>query len=188
MLLLVDLLQALRGLSRLFRFDAGYRDYFDKTIQGTWRSFFAMMLVAPVVALTLPDDISKIYPNATSFEYLAVVVLIYIISWTLYPQIAHEICRRLGKQEAFPAYLTIYNWFQLIHIPFGILLYGILQVPSNEVLVLFRIVEYVCYFSYLFFLSRKSLQLGALPASAFVVADFLMSEGLVFVSLLILAH
>jgi hypothetical protein len=50
MQLLIDLVRAVKGLSRLFRFDASYVGYFDKSIQGTWRSFFAMMLVAPILA------------------------------------------------------------------------------------------------------------------------------------------
>ena len=58
MQLLIDLVRAVKGLNRLFRFDASYAGYFDKSIQGTWRSFFAMMLVAPVVALGVPDDLN----------------------------------------------------------------------------------------------------------------------------------
>jgi len=45
MQLLIDLVRAVKGLSRLFRFDASYADYFDKSIPGTWRSFFVMMLL-----------------------------------------------------------------------------------------------------------------------------------------------
>ncbi|HEY7688194.1 MAG TPA: hypothetical protein VH835_05855, partial [Dongiaceae bacterium] len=87
MQLLIDLLRAVRGLTRLFRFDENYRSYFDPSIQGTWRSFFAMLVVAPAVALRLPDDLASAYPAAGQFEFLAVEFLIYVIGWFATPVI-----------------------------------------------------------------------------------------------------
>ena len=119
MQLLIDLVRAVKGLSRLFRFDASYAGYFDKSIQGTWRSFFAMMLLAPIVALGMPDDLNKTYPNASEFEYLAVSTCFMSSAGSPSPVAMLEIGRWLKRSEAMPSYITVYNWFQLIHLPFS---------------------------------------------------------------------
>jgi len=171
MQLLIDLLRALKGLSRLFRFDPSYRDYFDTTIQGTWRSFFAMMLVAPTVALTLPEDLSKVYPNATQFEFFVVQVLVYIIGWAGNPVIAFEIGRWLKRAEAMPSYVTVYNWFQLINLPFALLDWGLWAAGSESFGLLLFLVYLTVYFVYLFYLARSFLKVEFYGAAAFVAAD-----------------
>jgi hypothetical protein len=188
MQILIDLVRALKGLSRLFRFDPTYRDYFDTSVQAAWRSFFAMMLVALTVVLTLPADISEAYPSATWSEFITVIILIYIISWTLYPLIAFEICRRLSRLDAFPGFVTIYNWFQLIHFPLTVLYWFMLLTPSAEMYYLNMVITYAIYFIYLFFISRSYFRLDLLPASIFVIADYLMGEGLSLVAKLMLRY
>jgi hypothetical protein len=186
MQILVDLTRALRGLSRLFRFDSTYRDYFGTTVQSAWRSFFAMMLVAITVALTLPADISEAFPEATWSEFLTVIILIYIISWTAYPLIAHEICRRLSLLDAFPGFVTVYNWFQLIHFPLVVLSLIIVHAPSAELEFLNMAITYAIYFGYLFFIARSYFRIALLPAGIFVLADYLLSEALTGVAKLVL--
>jgi len=42
-----EMMYALYGAYRLARFDAGGMRYFDASIDGFWRSFFAAVLIAP---------------------------------------------------------------------------------------------------------------------------------------------
>ena len=44
--------------------------------------------------------------------------LIYVIGWFAVPVVVLEIGRWLKRSEAMPSYITVYNWFQLIHLPF----------------------------------------------------------------------
>ena len=48
-----ETLRALYGAYRLARLDAGGMAYFDSSIGGFWRSFFAAVLVVPFYALLL---------------------------------------------------------------------------------------------------------------------------------------
>jgi hypothetical protein len=188
MQLLIDLLRALRGLSRLFRFDDGYRNYFDTTIQGTWRSFFAMMLVAPAVALRLPEDLGKIYPNATQLEYFAVTVLIYVIGWFAVPIVALELGRWLKRAEAMPSYITVYNWLQLIHLPFAIAIWAAVENGAAAIGSLVALLSLAVYLTYLFYMSRSFLRLEIHAAAVFVIADVAISLGLELVQYLALAN
>lgn len=171
MQLLIDLLRALQGLGRVFRFDDGYRNFFDTSIQGTWRSFFAMMLVAPTIALTLPDDLNKIYPNTTQFEFFAVQILTYVISWIGAPVIAFEIGRWLKRVDAMPSYITVYNWFQLVGLPFALLDWSTVAAGHESLAEIIFLLYFAVYFVFLFYLSRSFLKIEAYGAAAFVAAD-----------------
>lgn len=175
---LIDFLRALQGLGRLFRFDQGYRNFFDTTIQGTWRSFFAMMLVAPIVALNLPEDISIKYPNATQFEFIAVQILTYVIGWVAVPVAAFEIGRWLKRADDMPAYITVYNWFQLIHLPFAVATWAAMEGDLEVAASLLSLINLIAYFVYLFFLSRSFLRVEAYAAAIFVIADLAISLAL----------
>jgi hypothetical protein len=187
MQLLIDLVRAVKGLSRLFRFDAAFAGYFDKSIQGTWRSFFAMMLIAPIVALGQPDDLSKVYPNASEFEYLAVRYLIYVIGWFAVPIVALEIGRWLKRSEAMPVYITIYNWFQLIHLPFSLATWALVAGGLEGIGGLVELIGFAAYFIYLFYLSRSFLKLENYAAAAFVAADLAISLLLIQAQVIALA-
>jgi hypothetical protein len=171
MQILIDLVRALKGLSRLLRFDPSYRNYFDTTVQGTWRSFFAMMLVAPTVALTLPDNLGKVYPNATQFEFFAVQVLVYVIGWVGNPVVAFEIGRWLKRTDAMPSYITVYNWFQLINLPFALLDWSLSAAGMEGLGALLFLIYLAIYSIYLFYLARSFLKTEAYGAAAFVAAD-----------------
>ena len=44
----VEFVYVLRGLSRLVQFDIGGLGYFDRSIEGFWRSFRVALLIAPL--------------------------------------------------------------------------------------------------------------------------------------------
>ena len=178
MQLLIDLVRAVKGLSRLFRFDASYVGYFDKSIQGTWRSFFAMMLVAPIVALNMPDNLSEAYPNASEFRFLVVRYLIYVIGWFAVPVVFLEIGRWLKRSEAMPSYITVYNWFQLIHLPFAIAVWAAFEGGIDAIGGLIALISLAVYFVYLFYISRSFLRLENRTAAILVIADLAVSLAL----------
>lgn len=178
MQLLIDLVRAVKGLARLFRFDASYVGYFDKSISGTWRSFFAMMLVAPIVMLNLPDNLSETYPDTSEFRYLLVRYLIYLIGWFAVPVVALEIGRWIKRSEAMPSFITVYNWFQLIHLPFAIAVWAAFEGGMDAIGGLIALISIAVYFVYLFYISRSFLRLENHTAAIFVIADLAVSLAL----------
>jgi hypothetical protein len=175
MQILIDLVRAVKGLIRLFRFDASYAGYFDKSIQATWRSFFAMMLLAPMVLLDFPDDLTATYPNVSEFRFLAVEVLTYIIGWFAVPLAVLELGRWLKRSDAMPAFITVYNWFQLIHLPFVIAIWLAFNGGFDAVGGIIALLSLAAYFTYLFYLSRSFLNLEMYAAASIVAADLAIS-------------
>jgi hypothetical protein len=79
--------------------------------------------------------------------------------------------RKSKRSEAMPAYITVYNWFQLIHLPFSIASLALAAGGFDAIGNLVEPIGYAAYVVYLFYLSRSFLHLESHAAAAFVAAD-----------------
>jgi hypothetical protein len=111
MISLREVVASLYGAWRLVCFDRGALGYFDATIEGLWRSFFAAVLLAPFNFLAivlvrpeaLPDDL---------LHYGLAYLVVYALSWLAWPLVAVYLARALDRANALPLYLTAHNWLQ----------------------------------------------------------------------------
>jgi hypothetical protein len=111
MISLREVFASLYGAWRLVCFDRSALGYFDATIEGMWRSFFAAILVVPFDFLAnmlvrpepLPDDL---------VHYGLSYVVVYALSWLVWPLAAFYLARALNRESALPLYLTGHNWLQ----------------------------------------------------------------------------
>ena len=112
MITLREVVASLYGAWRLCRFDRAAVGFFDATIEGFWRSFFALALVAPfdfsIVLLVRADP----WPDDLVHYGLAYVV-VYILSWIVWPLVAFYLTRALDRADAFPLYISAHNWAQM---------------------------------------------------------------------------
>src|SRR5215475_13559901 len=108
MTMIVEVAYVFRGLRRPIQFDARGLEYFDRSIAGFWRSFRVALLVAPFFAIIIPYNLELIQPTASWQHIMLTEILIYIIMWTLYPTVAYEICRLLGREADYPGYIVVY--------------------------------------------------------------------------------
>ena len=143
------------GAWRLARFDAGGAQYFDAAPDAAWRSFFAVLLVAPAHTITLllqSESGSGVEPLAAFLVFL----ISYSLEWTVFPVVAHQVCQMIDRQRAFFRYLTASNWssmvtFHLLLVLTILVVGGV--IPSALVpIVIFAVQVYVL--GYLWFITR----------------------------------
>ncbi|HVO16033.1 MAG TPA: hypothetical protein VMV26_12500 [Alphaproteobacteria bacterium] len=111
MISLREVVASLYGAWRLACFDRSALGYFDATPEGFWRSFFAAALIVPfdfsAVLLArdepLPDDL---------LHFALGYLVVYVLSWLVWPLAAVYLARMLGRASALPIYLTAHNWAQ----------------------------------------------------------------------------
>src|SRR5262245_21915267 len=96
MLPLIEIAYALRGLWRLVHLDPRGLEYFDRSIGGFWRSFRVAFLVLPAYVLLIPARMTMDPPTGSWQRIFAVEILIYLISWLVFPVAAYE--RRVGTE------------------------------------------------------------------------------------------
>jgi hypothetical protein len=105
-----EVLSALYGAYRLARFDGSGMGYFNLTVEGFWRSFFAAVLVAPAYAILVGMQLSA---QAEAFN-LALLFLTesigYVLAWCAFPIIALVLTRVLGLDRNYVALIVAHNW------------------------------------------------------------------------------
>ncbi len=105
-----DVVAALYGACRLMRFDAGGMTWFDLSIPGFWRSFFAALLVAPFFAVLVGMHFTRGDQPFDPGWAALVMTVAYCLSWAAFPIAAILITRLLRLTDRYIALIVAYNW------------------------------------------------------------------------------
>jgi hypothetical protein len=177
---LTEVLNALYGSYRLARLDTGGFSYFTLTEGGFWRSFAAILLVAPLyyltsvsldeITVTLSQSQPDIVPVAPN--HMASLVAL-AVQWVAWPLAMIMVTRVLGATQHYARFITVYNWstvFQMIILaaPHAIFMSGLLGAASVQVLIVVSI-GFLLFYSW--FIVRTALEVSALVATGIVVLD-----------------
>jgi hypothetical protein len=180
---IVEFVYVLRGLRRLIQFDVGGLGYFDRSIEGFWRSFRVALLIAPLYSIVIPFELELIKPTAGWQQIMIVEILAYIVSWLLYPLAAYEICRLVGREAEYPGYIVVYNWSKMLIASAQVLVWlptlmGITAAETSH--SLYRIV-YLIFLIYLWFIARAGLRIDPFSAIGMVFTSYVLTLVLSFI-------
>jgi hypothetical protein len=188
MLPFIEIGYALRGLWRLLQFDPSGLEYFDRSVAGFWRSFRVALLIAPLYASLIPQQLEMIKPTVGWQQVLLVQILSYVVMWLLYPTVAYELCRLIGRDAEYPGYITVYNWSATILITASVLVWmptfgGITTAETSDSLVF---VIYHLFYVYLWFIARVALKTDPLTAVGLTFVDYVLGYLLSYVHIAML--
>ena len=105
-------------------------------------------------------------------------ILAYIVSWLLYPLVAYEICRLIGRESEYPGYIVVYNWSTIILVGVEVLVWlptfaGATTAETSQRLDL--LVSHI-YLIYLWFIARGALRIHPLSAVGMVFTDYILTS------------
>lgn len=103
------------GAFRLAKGDAGGMEHFDFSADGFFRSFWAMLIVAPGYAILVTDQ----HARAGTPGGMALVLaesLSYLLGWVALPIIAVFLTRLFGVAQRYVPLIVALNWSSLIQI------------------------------------------------------------------------
>ncbi len=109
-----EIASSIFGAFVLARLDARGMSFFDISIDGFWRSFFAAAIVAPIyiiiVSLRTLEGAAEV-----SFAWLFVVEIIhYGFDWVTFPVIMVAIARSMNLSHRYVGYIVAYNWSKVL--------------------------------------------------------------------------
>jgi hypothetical protein len=109
-----ELRWALIGCLRLARGDRGGLAYFDRTLDGFWRSFLSAFLSYPLflVLLTMRVSLAE-WNDAGGLLIILVETIGYVISWVAFPLVMLPVSRWIGREQRYFDFMVPYNWCQL---------------------------------------------------------------------------
>ena len=164
------------GAWRLAHLDPRGMQYFDTSIEGFWRSFWAAALMAPLYALLVILQLVQREADWDPLRVVLVETIGYAIAWTAFPLAAWYLLAALGKQHRFIPYIVAYNWSNLIQMAVMLPVAALDAadgLPSPLTGIVFMAALAAVLF-YQYFIARTALEV-----------DISIAAGLVFVDLMI---
>ena len=167
-----EIAYGLYGAWRLLHFDRGGMAYFDVTVEGFWKSFFAAVLVAPGHVVLMAIHLADLEIAAGPLRLVLVEAITYVILWTAFPLVMHYLTQAIGRAPEYIGFIVAFNWFSvvqtLISVPVATLtVAGLLPavvLPLVGILLL----------AYDWFITRTALDVSGLGATALVLLNLIL--------------
>lgn len=172
-----EVLYRLYGALRLARFDESGTQYFDEAPEAALRSFFAAVLVAPAyffLDLVVPAEVAA--QTDTSFVTLLGEILVYSLSWTVFPVVAYHVCQTIGRERAFYRFLSANNWAKVLTYHLGLILFALLVSGSlpGGFAALLGLAGVGYLIGYGWFIARSCLNISPAGAAGFLVLQIMI--------------
>ena len=171
-----EILYGLYGGYRLCRFDAQGLAYFDSTIGGFWRSFFAAVLVAPIYFIIVFLDLDLSTVEASVGRTFLLESLAYLILVFAYPLAMHYISEALDRRPQYFLYIVAYNWASVvlaaIELPVDAL--SASELLPKALADTLEIAVKLAILAILWFIARTALNVPRLMAVGLVALDFVL--------------
>ena len=172
-----ELRWAVIGCLRLARGDRGGLAYFDRSLDGFWRSFLSAFLGYPFFLVLLTMRVSLADWNAAGGLQIVLVETIgYLISWVAFPLVMLSVLRWIGRQHRFFDFMVPYNWCQLpqsvLFVLVGLELgTGTLSDPVSQTI---EIAAAIAVLVYEWYIARVALETSRSAATLVVLVDLVL--------------
>jgi hypothetical protein len=169
-----EVLSALYGAYRLAWFDVSGMTFFNLTVEGFWRSFFAAVLVAPAYAVLVGMRVPVAELN------IALVFLIesigYVLAWCAFPLVALALTRLLGLDRNYVALIVAHNWSAVLQMAafLAVVLLGVI-VPAALGTLLVTVTT-IAILVYQWFVIRTALQTSGAIALMLLLVDLVITS------------
>jgi hypothetical protein len=167
----------LYGAWRLARWDTGAMAWFDATPEGASRSFWTALLCFPGFIALLALRVSEAEWARSGVGHILLVESIgYVFGWVAFPLVALYFCRWLGREDRGFAFVTAYNWFQLVETGLFVFVAALAAarlLPSGTTDAI-SATALIAVLVYEWFVARIAIGAGGVAAAALVLADLVL--------------
>ncbi len=177
-----EIATGLYGAYRLARLDAGGMAWFDRTVSGFWKSFFAAVLAAPLyillTTLHLFDDTGReLLETAGGMRVFLIETLAYVIGWVLFPLIMIRVTDLLQREQEYLGFIVAYNWAGVLQIAafLGVVTVGGVGLFPAAVGDFLSMIVFFAILYYQWFITRTALRIQTGAAVAIVCLDMALS-------------
>jgi hypothetical protein len=183
----------LYGAWRLAHLDSGGHRWFDASLTGAVRSFWAAAIAFPaflVIVQMRPDaeiDAGAMAGEADPVHGLIIQALGYAIMWTAFPVAAEWLVRIVDRAGRFFALICAWNWANVLSLVAQaavqiVVTAGILPGPFATTV---RIVVILAVLGYHGFVVKTALDVGWGAAVGFVLTDLTITMLITYVEIIV---
>ncbi len=155
--------------------------YFNLTEQGFWRSFAAIVIVAPMfLYASMVDHRMAMAEGDGEVAHQASVVMTLIglaVQWVAWPVIMVPVAKLLVQSRNYARYITVYNWSSILVMaialpPFA--LYHLGLAGAGTAITLAMITLFASFW-YRWMVARMALETSGPASAMLVIADTVIS-------------
>jgi hypothetical protein len=176
MIQLSDIVRSVMGALRLARLDPAGMHFFDTSIEGFWRSFWAAALLAPPYFYLASFRVE--HAAGDGVHAWLVEIIAYAINWTAFQVAALYLTEAFERAGRYVTYIVAYNWAAVVQFgidfPAALIFLHTDGVVPDEIRVLFVLAVTAVLWFYQFFVARTALDVPGPIAMAIVACDILI--------------
>jgi hypothetical protein len=171
-----EIARSLYGAGRLARFDAGGMQFFENTLDGFWRSFFAAVIVAPMFTALAVIHLWEVPATGGPVRVLFVETISYVLDWLIFPFVAIYIADFLGKGDRYLRYIAARNWAIVLQMVLFLIiaLLSLTGLLDRSTMVTISIAATIAILIYQGFITRVGLDVSIRAAAAIVFLDLVL--------------
>jgi hypothetical protein len=183
-----EVTSGLYGAWRLALRDKAAMAWFDRSLEGTIRSFWAAAICYPgfVVLLLLHlDAASRAEP--VIYRVLLVETIGYVVGWTAYPLLALPFCRWLVTEDRALGFVIAYNWSQVLQTALLLVVGAAVSLTGmpDDAAAYLGLAASIAILVYEGVIAWIALDAGVPPAIALVLLDLVLGAFLSQITLLL---
>ena len=171
------------GAWRLAKGDTGGMEHFDFSADGFWRSFWAIVVVAPGYAILVADQYIRRGEPVAFWPTFSAEAVSYLFGWAAFPILAIFLTRMFDVAGRYVPLIVALNWASMVQIGallVPIVLAAVLSAPMVELLLMILTGAVLFYHG---FIIKTALDCPVGIAAVFLAADLvavMLVNGLVF--------
>lgn len=171
-----EIARSLFGVYRLARLDADGMNDLDLSIGGFWRSFFAMVIVAPGYAVLVAQKLAAAEGEVPLAWAIVVEVVAYVVGWIAFPIAAIFLTRMFGLAHNYVPLVVATNWAAVLQM--AVVLGAILLAAglSTELGGLVMLAATLAVVAYQWLVIRVSLDTTGMTAFTMLAVDLVLSS------------
>jgi hypothetical protein len=168
-----EISSGITGAYRLARRDPGGLAWFDTSLTGYWRSFWAAVVVAP--AFLVLDLITGGFGDNFGLRQMLIQIIAYVIDWTAFPLLMIVVADSLDKWPNYTRYIVAYNWSAVVQMavlmPVAVLA---VLVPGHVTMMMAQVVT-IILLVYRAYVAHAALGVGFATAGGVVLLDVVLA-------------
>jgi hypothetical protein len=165
------------GAWRLAHLDPRGMEYFDTSVEGFWRSFWAAALMAPPYVLFQVLQFARQDADLDPLRFFLVEAIGYTILWSAFPLAAWYLAAVVGKSNRYLGYIVASNWGNVIQIAVTVPVVALIAasgLPAGIAHMIWLVIIAASLF-YEYFIARTALDVDMPVAAGFVFMNFVLS-------------
>lgn len=157
------------GALRLAQMDKTGLEFFDRSVDGFWRAFYAAALVLPIYAATL-----MVIGRVSSDPSLWLIEAVgYAVGWLAFPCLMLTLADLMDRRRRYFDFMVPYLWAAVPQnaLLCGMTLLSVSGLLPEDVGSLLRVAAFFCVLAYKWYIARVGLEVTSGAALGVVVVD-----------------